>query len=680
MARQPLQVDARSCRRTAAPVFAAALAVRLIYAAQAWSSPLFQVPTNDADAYYRLALDFSRGLLLHPAGEPYWQPPFYPMALAAWMTVAGPSVLGIKLAQIALGSVNCVLVYLLGRRVLGPPTGLVAGLAAAFYGPLVYFDGELLTPTLQIFLNLCAVLLLMRGARPRRLPVLGAAGLVLGLSIITRPDTFLLLIAAAVWVAGRLGRTGGTVQAAAACALMLACAALPVVPVAVRNAVIGGDRVIISSNGGINFYIGNNPDEEKTRAIRPGPDWDALQALPKKDNPDATPSQQSAWFYRESLRYAAAQPAAYARLLVKKTVMYITAVEGRRNNDPYHYRQHSWLYAALMWRWGGFAFPFGVALPLAVFGLLACRRVPDAGMLYVYLGAQFVSVVAFFVCSRYRVPAAPVLLIFAASGGIELWRAAHQRRLRQLSVPLAIAVCVMVVSNLNLYEVDANRQLIDADTHLYLGHILENRGDLNEALEQYKRAVALNPRSEVSRFDLADLLARTGRTAQAKRQLLAALELNPRSPALNARLGEILQQEGDLSGANIRYARAAGADPMFAHKLVSLAEMAYGEGRYDLAAEALRAVVRIEPDWADARRSLGVALMKSGELEEAIEHLERACELDPGSAECFIALGLAYRKSGSSREAEDAFARAVRIGPEDEVRARIEGYGNEQRR
>jgi hypothetical protein len=36
------------------------------------------------------------------------------------------------------------------------------------------------------------------------------------------------------------------------------------------------DHVIVSYNGGINFWIGNNPDSERTVAIRPGRSWDAL--------------------------------------------------------------------------------------------------------------------------------------------------------------------------------------------------------------------------------------------------------------------------------------------------------------------------------------------------------------------------------------------------------------------
>ena len=49
--------------------------------------------------------------------------------------------------------------------------------------------------------------------------------------------------------------------------------ALVIAPVTLRNRVVGGEWVPISYNAGINFYLGNNPDYDRTTNIRPGRDW-----------------------------------------------------------------------------------------------------------------------------------------------------------------------------------------------------------------------------------------------------------------------------------------------------------------------------------------------------------------------------------------------------------------------
>lgn len=55
-------------------------------------------------------------------------------------TFTGPSVLVIKALQALLGSITCVLTAGLGRRVVGPRAGLWAGLMAALYGPLIFYE------------------------------------------------------------------------------------------------------------------------------------------------------------------------------------------------------------------------------------------------------------------------------------------------------------------------------------------------------------------------------------------------------------------------------------------------------------------------------------------------------------------------------------------------------------
>lgn len=661
--------------RMAAPgagVFALALTVRLAYAFQALDCPLFQYPTIDAGVYYLLAREFSLGHWLYPVGEPYWQPPFYSVVLALWMKAAGESVFAAKCAQFVLGSANCALVFAVGSRVFSRRTGTAAGLIAAFYGPLIYFDGELLTPTLQIFLNLCAVLLLLSAAERGTLARYAAAGLLMGFSIITRPDAALFVVFAALWVFLAVRTPTAGARAGAAVVLTLACAALPVIPVALRNRTVGRDSVVVSYNGGVNFYIGNNPNYERSLAIRPGPEWDRLVGAPLRVDPKMKPSAQSAFFYRKSFDYIRSQPLGYIKLLAKKTGVYLTAVEGRRNHDLYFLRSYSPLLSVLLFRIGTFAFPLGIVLPLALVGILRRSRTKGSALLLLYLAANLIATVAFFVVARYRVTAAPVLIVFAAHGLVELWGMIRERRLDVRAVSLSGAM--LVFCNANVPGVDRDRRLIDSDSHYFVAGILDGDGKKEQAIPEYETAIRLNPNYSLSRLNYGRMLLEMGRWDAAARQLRAAVRLEPRSAPANWLLAEALAESGNKTASLGFYRRAAALDAEYAEGLAHSVVAALEKRDYAFAAQLAEIVLSRKPEYAQVRHALGVSLFKLGETDRAIGEFEETVRLDPESAATWLALGYAYQKKGRLAESEAAYRRAIAIGPKDEIREKVREY------
>lgn len=655
----------------AAVVFALALVVRLVYAAQVSDCPLYQMPTMDAGYYYALARQFAKGHWTHPVAMPYWQPPFYSMLLALWLDLAGTAVTTAKHAQFVLGSVNCALTMILGRRVFGRTVGLIAGIAAALYGPMVYFDGEFLTPTLQIFVNLAAILALMTAMEKKSLYLFAGTGALLGLSIITRPDVAVFAIAAVIWATLGLRREVKMRQVSPAVALMVACAVIPAAAITIRNATAGRDAALISTNGGINFYIGNNADYDRTVEIRPGPEWDAMQRMPRRELKDAAASQESAWFYRKGLEFIVRHPVSWAALTLKKTLIYLTAVEGRRDQDLYFYRDYSSLYSALVFKTRHFAFPLGLVLPLALIGLLTHKRSRESALLVWYLAAMLAVTVAFFVCARYRVTAVPVTLIFAASGAVGLWHMATERKWKRLVLPLAAAAVVLVISNANLYGVDRRQDLIKAEAHYSVAEVLCKREEFAAAAEQCRRAIELNPNFGAARLNYSRILSALGKPEEAGRQLTKLLKLDPNYAAAHSAIGELLAGQGDLPGARRHFITAARLDPGLANKFMQMSKQAFGTRDLPLAQVLMEAVVVSRPKDAEARCGLGMVLVARGQPREAIPHLLEACRLSPNLAGNFIALGTAYLRAGQIDEARAAFDQAIVIGPASEVRATI---------
>ena len=153
--------------RTLGLLFGLALVLRLGHLLAMTASPYFDNPIIDAGTYQDLAASIAAGRG-HPEAV-FWHPPGYPYFLGLLWSLAGKSFLWPRLVQALLGALAVALTAWIGSRVFGPRVGLGAGLAAAGYGMLIYFDGELLTPTLAIFAILATVITAMLAGRRRAL-------------------------------------------------------------------------------------------------------------------------------------------------------------------------------------------------------------------------------------------------------------------------------------------------------------------------------------------------------------------------------------------------------------------------------------------------------------------------------------------------------------------------------
>ena len=94
-----------------------------------------------------------------------------------------------------------------------------------------------------------------------------------------------------------------------------------------------------------------------------------------------------------------------------------------------------------------------------------------------------------------------------------------------------------------------------------MGQAMRDKGDLNEAVRYYKRAVALRPDSAEARTDLGFALKRADRLQEALTELTKAVELAPDLPRGHFHLAEALSQKGDVNTALVEYEAARRLRP-----------------------------------------------------------------------------------------------------------------------
>lgn len=581
-------------------IFLLALGIRVIYVIQLKSSPWFFDPVMDPLFHHQWAQAVAAGERF--MSGPYFRAPLYTWLLGALYRLCGPDLFIARIVQAGLGALNCGLLFLVGRHAFSRTAGILAGLGAALYWPLVYFDAELLSPVLILLLNLLTACgLLWARVRSGWLPWL-ASGLALGLSAITRPDILLLGPAAAAWAAALYWPRGRRI--AAAVGALAAGTALPILPVAVRNAVVGGDCVLIASYGGVNLYIGNNPGADGMTAVIPGDPyaWGAGYAAQIARAEQAAgrrlkPSEVSAWYVRQTWAYVAGHPAEALARVLRKLSYFWTRWEIPNNQDIYFVTS---TYTPIV-RW----LPLGFWLvgPLGLLGLvLSLRRARATFPVWAPVIVYMLIVAAFFASARFRVPAAAFLIVLAAHAVCWCGQAARARRGRALLAagPVLAAAALLVarippqVDTLSVQGYhyagvqltrhgrypEAERMLLEslarADragwrhhpfTWYTLGFVRLQLGDYAGAQAALERALALEPTQRGARQQLALALARQGRLDEAVAAYERSRATDPDDPALLAALAQLLATSPDagqrarareLARAALAAARAEG--------------------------------------------------------------------------------------------------------------------------
>ena len=496
-------------------VFVLALSLRLVHAFQMSASPLFTMPAVDAATYSEQAASLAEGNWLGRGQGPFWQPPLYPYFLGVIKLVFPESFYYLsRFAQALIGSVTCVLLCLVGRRLFGVGAGFIGGLIAAVYGPLIYFDARLLPAGLATLLTLVSFWLLIRAVeRPTKLMFM-AAGFALGLASLTAAILAALIPGVAIWLVYWLRK-----RAAQAVVAFLLGAVLAIAPVTLRNYTIGGDFVPISYNGGVNFYLGNNANAEQTLALRPGWEWEELVALPLREG-ITRPSAKSLFFYRQALEYIQDAPLDYMGLLAVKTVQFWRGDEIERNQEMYYWRKYSSVIAGTLWKWG-VAFPFGLVSPLALLGLIVYIRRQGITLPVLFVLGYSFAVISFFVAARYRLPIVPLLILFAVYGGSWLYARWWQQSVRQALWPTAVLALLVLLVNWELPPMDGRGK---AATHNDLGNAYLQQGRRDLALLKYEQATRLDSTYWQAWFNLGSLRALRGDLRGALPILLNVLE------------------------------------------------------------------------------------------------------------------------------------------------------------
>ncbi len=446
------------------------LALRYAYIVQIESPPF-----SDMADYETMALNLldGEGLVMNTPHLVYkaYRPPLYPLFIAGAYKVFGSHAMNVRVIQVFLSTLTLLFVFLMTRELVsGTPNsekavsrerlsigiGLLAAGLLAFDESSIFFCGQLLSETLFIFLLVALAYFVLLGSRKPGLAIATLIGVVGGLLILTRPIAGPLFLFCVYWFFMRSRKFHKPPPSDwkefsifdspySPPIVMIVYAGVIVMCWGVRNQAVLGEFVPVSTNGGVNFYLGHHEgfgydsfgrkedirrvlrakgiDDEVTESkiftqaglefILENPKVDLLNTFKKLDYLYLEPADLKSlfnpvkwWSYLDSPY----RPWPWESRDRRVRFWPVKDEEGNRILPTY--RQWFWQegrYPLVFWGWPTIILTlFGL---MVGFGRLRKLSLP-LGIILIYTFTMLI----FFTNARFRAPMIPFLYIFAAVG------------------------------------------------------------------------------------------------------------------------------------------------------------------------------------------------------------------------------------------------------------------------
>ena len=634
-----------------AGIFLVALLVRVIHLWQIHTATFFSLLMGDAEVYDAWAQQIAAGDWL--GNEVFFQAPLYPYFLGAIYAIFGHNLLVIRACQAIIGALSCMLLADAGRRLFSRAAGVAAGLMLALYAPAIFFDSLIQKSALDLFF-LCLLLWLLSiiSVKPRW-SLWTWTGLVTGCLILTRENALVLVIAILLWLF--VNHRPLSKQHLVFAGLFLIGLAAVLLPVAIRNKIVGGQFHLTTSQFGYNFYLGNN--EHATgyymplrpfRAITKYERTDVIQLAEQATGRKLTSAEVSRFWTSRALDYITSQPGDWFKLMAKKFAIIWKATEMVDVEDLYTYADRS-----IPLRLTNYICHFGTIAPLALLGACITRQKRyKIWLLYLIFAIYTASVVIFYMVARYRYPLVPLLVLFASAGLVEMPRFFHQKSILKIAGPITATIAVAMFCNWPTPETSKDK--MQCITHYNLGVELASQDRLDEAISHYRQALTFESTADIHN-NLGNALARQGKVDEAINHLRQSLQILPH-PDTYYNLAEAFRVQGKFNEAINHYRQALTFKLDDAYLVYyKMGETFRLQGKLDEAISHYHQALRLKPDYADAQNQLGIILASQGKLNEAINQFRQVLRINPDNAYVHYNLGFTYLIMGDTDSALEQY-------------------------
>jgi 4-amino-4-deoxy-L-arabinose transferase-like glycosyltransferase len=333
-------------------------------------------------------------------------PPVYPLLLAFTRIVGGEySNLLLQLIQILASCLTILFLYGLMLTLGGNQRqGLLVAFFAAIYPPYISYAVDVSTTTLETFFVILGVWMAVRAAKKRSLGSAVICGASLAMALLTRPTWLSILPLAPLWWLGYLWKKWA-VWIKLSLAMGLA-AVVVMSPWVIYNYQTHGVLMATSTNGGLNFWIGNHAGANGEYIFPTQID----QAL-VESTLNMSEVERDHFFYRQGRQFISEHPDQFITLAARKLIYFLLF----RPNIGSSVQAAGYQLFDLVKL--GFILAWLVMLPFAILGIFKSgSKWREHSFFILIFIIQAIITMMYFSGTRFRTPIDGLVIIWAVLG------------------------------------------------------------------------------------------------------------------------------------------------------------------------------------------------------------------------------------------------------------------------
>lgn len=198
-----------------------------------------------------------------------------------------------------------------------------------------------------------------------------------------------------------------------------------------------------------------------------------------------------------------------------------------------------------------------------------------------------------------------------------------------------------------------------------LAKVLGWAGKFQEADERAQLAVLGLPNDANAHYLAGNAFWRDGSLDQAVQEFERAIEINPDYNDALVQLGYVLCEHDNPEAALGPFQQALQLDPTQADVYFQIGEIYLGDQQWDKAGSMYRETLRIAPDAVRAYRQLGWIASRQDRQGDAVRYYEQGLDIDPADSELHAGIAAVFEASKDYSAATDHYQLALLLNPKD---------------
>lgn len=372
---------------------------------------------EDAGNYNEIAINLLNTGRYYGSEGLAFRPPLQSFFIFLVYKIFGVNSIFASAAQVLVSSLTAILVWKITKFFFGERTGLMAFFLSVFSFDLALFAPLLMSETFFTFLLVAGFWFLAITTKTNRPLLFYLTALVFGISTLAKPTVLPVFILILILFWRKVFFKQWLVITIA-----LFLVLLPVLLWSWRNFSIFKQPIFVATNGGINFYIGNNPDATGSY------DKNTEKLLTKFEGKTEIDKNNS--YFREGLAFISVNPIKTLINVVKKPFYLLATFGGSAEGLIVRKKSFFDLAYGLVQVLSYWLVLFGSIYFFFIGGKKLDKKVKLLVLLMLFFCIGYiVSLLPFFTFPRFRIPLLPLLIIFGSFGLDALMKKINFRKL-----------------------------------------------------------------------------------------------------------------------------------------------------------------------------------------------------------------------------------------------------------